>query len=70
MEALLLLLDGVIMVVVIYMGLRDERRVRGTQMTSLFRMTETGARPQNEAVEEQRHIPRGQGSRRRGGDRK
>lgn len=59
MEALLLLLDGVIMVVVIYMGLRDERRVPGTSMTSLFRMTEAGTRPQDEGAEERRRVIRG-----------
>jgi len=58
-EALLLLLDGMAMVVVIYMGLRDDRRVPGTPATSLFRMTEAGARPQDEAVEERRRVARG-----------
>lgn len=42
------------MVVVIYMGLRDDRRPPGTPMTSLFRMTDTGTRPVDEAAEERR----------------
>lgn len=69
MEALLLLLDGVMMVVVIYMGLRDDRRVPGTPLTSLFRMTETGTRPQNEAAEERRRVARSHGTARGAGDR-
>lgn len=58
MEALLLLLDGVMMIVVIYMGLRDDCRVPGTPMTSLFRMTEASARPQDEVAEERRRVAR------------
>ncbi len=59
MEALLLTLDGVVMVLVIYMGLRDERRLPGTPLTSLFRMTEDGTRAQDaKAAERQRLIAR------------
>ncbi|MGI4955237.1 MAG: hypothetical protein ACRYGM_25805 [Janthinobacterium lividum] len=54
MESLLLTLDGLMMVVVIYMGLRDDRRPPGMKLRSLFRMTEDGARVVNDAAEERR----------------
>ena len=54
MESLLLTLDGVMMVVVIYMGLRDDRRPPGTRLKSLFRMREAGTRPVDDAAEERR----------------
>ena len=53
-ESLLLTLNGVMMVVVIYMGLRDDRRPPGMKLRSLFRMTEAGTRPVDEAAEERR----------------
>ncbi|HEY0203623.1 MAG TPA: hypothetical protein VGC15_05710 [Acetobacteraceae bacterium] len=54
MESLLLTLDGLMMVVVIYMGLRDDRRPPGMKLRSLFRMTETGTRVVDAAAEERR----------------
>ena len=54
MESLLLTLDGLMMVVVIYMGLRDDGRPPGTPLKSLFRMRESGTRPVEEAAEERR----------------
>jgi hypothetical protein len=54
LESLLLTLDGLMMVVVIYMGLRDDRRAPGAKLRSLFRMTETGNRPVDDAADERR----------------
>ncbi|MGI4942516.1 MAG: hypothetical protein ACRYHQ_18440 [Janthinobacterium lividum] len=54
MESLLLTLDGLMMVVVIYMGLRDDRRPPGMKLRSLFRMTEGGTRRVDDAAEERR----------------
>ena len=54
MESLLLTLDGLMMVVVIYMGLRDDRRPPGMKLRSLFRMTEGGARVVDDAAKERR----------------
>lgn len=57
MEALLLTLNGVVMIMVVYMGLRDDRRPPGDPMTSLFRMRETGIHLVDEAAEKRRrHI--------------
>ena len=55
-ESLLLTLDGVMMVLVIYMGMRDDRRPPGTPLKSLFRMTEAGTRPMDGAAEERRRL--------------
>jgi len=54
LESLLLTLDGLMMVVVIYMGLRDDRRPPGMKLRSLFRMTETRTRPVDDAADERR----------------
>ena len=54
MESLLLTLDGLMMAVVIYMGLRDDRRPAGMKLRSLFRMTEAGTRLADDAAEERR----------------
>lgn len=40
MEALLLMLDGIAMLVLVYMGLRDERAPPGAPHRSVFRMVE------------------------------
>ena len=37
MEALTLLLDCIVVLLLVYMGMRDERRRPGTPATSLFR---------------------------------
>ena len=37
MEALLFMLDGLVMVALVFMGLRDDRRPPGAAQTSLFR---------------------------------
>lgn len=42
------------MVVVIYMGLRDDRRPPGMKLRSLFRMTEGGTRRVDDAAQERR----------------
>ncbi len=52
MEALLFLIDGLVFVLMVYMGLRDDRRPPGTPMTSFFRMTEAGTRVLDEAAAE------------------
>ena len=52
MEALLFLIDGLAFVLVVYMGLRDDRRPPGAPMTSFFRMTEDGTRVVDEAAAE------------------
>ncbi len=54
MESLLLLLDSLMMFVVVYMGLRDDRRPPGMKLRSLFRMTEAGTRRVDDAAEERR----------------
>ena len=55
MEAALLTLNGIAFVLMVYMGLHDERRANGTPQTSLFRMTEVGAlRPRERAEQERR----------------
>jgi hypothetical protein len=40
-EALMFLLDSVVMVVMVYMGLRDDRRPKRAAQTSIFRMRDT-----------------------------
>jgi len=40
MEALMLVCDSVAIVLIVYMGLRDDRRPKGAPQTSLFRMRE------------------------------
>ena len=42
------------MVLVVYMGLRDDGRRPGTALKSLFRMREAGTRPMDDAAEERR----------------
>lgn len=42
MEALLFLLNSVAVVVMVYMGLRDDRRPPGTPQASVFRTLEVG----------------------------
>ncbi len=37
MEALLFMFDALVMVALVFMGLRDDRRAPGAPMTSLFR---------------------------------
>lgn len=55
MEAALLTLNGIAFVLMVYMGLRDERRAKGAPQTSLFRMTEEGAlRPREQAEQDRR----------------
>ena len=57
MEALTLVLDGLVMLLVVYMGLLDDRRPADVKLTSLFRMTEGGAQRTDDAVgERRRHI--------------
>ena len=51
MEALLMLLDGIAFVVLVYLGLRDDRRRPGTPQTSLFRSVETQAMAPRAAAE-------------------
>jgi len=54
MEALLFLLNSVAVVVMVYMGLRDDRRLLGTPQTSVFRTTEDGAAQPGRAAEQAR----------------
>ena len=42
MEALLFTLDGIVFVILVYMGLRDDRAPPGSPLRSLFRMTASG----------------------------
>ncbi len=54
MEALLFMLNSFAMVVMIYMGLRDDRRPPGTPRTSVFRMTEDGVLRPDQAAKRER----------------
>jgi hypothetical protein len=42
-EALLFMLNSIAVVVMVYMGLRDDRRARGTPQTSVFRTIDDDA---------------------------
>ena len=50
MEALLFTLDSVAIVLMVFMGLRDDRRAPGTPATSIFRMRDTASPPQSDAA--------------------
>lgn len=41
METILFLLDGIVVALVCYMAMKDDRRPRGTPATSLFRFRDT-----------------------------
>lgn len=41
MEALLLLLDALVLMLATYMGFRDERKAKGAAQNSLFRTADT-----------------------------
>ncbi len=48
MEALLLMLNSIVVVIMVFQGLRDDRRPPGTPATSLFRMRDPIKAPKAE----------------------
>lgn len=54
METLLLVLNSLLVVLVAFMGIRDERRPAGTPRTSLFRTVDGDAAPSTPSEPDQR----------------
>ncbi len=56
MEALLFLLNSIAIVVVVYMGLRDDRRPPGTPQASVFRTIDDGDALPGAVAEQARRV--------------